>query len=190
MGQNLVSLEFLLKLSPSIHEMENDWMEIWLLSVHQVMISYRHNCSILLIDQLSSDAHLVVTHYMLILIALSRSCVTRIKAFCRHPFLDSSLFHLVSGWVTLWNNCSMLLAHSWDETSLNLKKVPAKGLSARNAPSSYESGIPLDFLSERLDVSQIEVLWYYVSVLVSRKTRSQWGLFEIDNGYRGAWLTI
>ena len=184
MGQNLVSLEFFFKLSPSIHE-----MEIWLLSVHQVMISYRLNCSILLIDQLSSDAHLVVTYYMLILIVLSRSCVTRNKTFCRHLFLDSSLFHLVSGWVTLWHNCSMLLAHSW-ETSLNLKKVPAKGLSARNAPSSYESGIPLDSLSERLNVSQNEVLWCYVPVLVSSKTRSQWGLFEIDNGYRGAWSTI
>ena len=32
--------------------MENDWMEIWLPSVLQVMIFYRHNSSILPVDQL------------------------------------------------------------------------------------------------------------------------------------------
>ena len=44
-----------------------------------------------------------------------------------------------------------------DRISLNLKKVSAKGFSARNARSSYESSIPLGFLSERLAVSQNEV---------------------------------
>ena len=102
MGQNEVSLEFFFKLSPSIHEMENDWMGIWLPSVLQVMISHRHNSSILLVNQLSSVAHLVITHYLLILI------------------LYWSGF--LSGWVTLWHNCEMLPAHSWDRISLNLKK--------------------------------------------------------------------
>ena len=42
-------------------------MGIGLPSVLQVMISYRHNSSILLVDQLSSVAHLVITRYLLIL---------------------------------------------------------------------------------------------------------------------------
>ena len=64
MGQNEVSLDFFLNVVPAFTKwIMTEWEFDSRHSVLQVMISYRHNSSILLVDQFSSVAHLVITHY-------------------------------------------------------------------------------------------------------------------------------